>query len=262
MADLKKNSQLLYQSDDNSFILYQKGSLRWLSFGDRAVQAVINMDCPDVPYLPTVRLMLMTRYFANYQAKEEHFRILNLGMGGASVERFFTRILPDATLHSVEINRELIAAIQKNFVLPPEHIRGGMEIFPMDAERFLKQRASDAASSLYNIILMDHLTSRDPVDVLSQCEYAAAMLDSDGCLAINLIPEDDLQLRDFLLVIREHFPCTRIIDLPGYRNVVVFARLQPFSQMTLDLASSDQLHNPAEEQAWLERMVSLPDKER
>lgn len=261
LADLKNNSQLLYQSGDNSFTVYQQGSLRWLSFGDRAVQAVINMDCPDIPYLPTVRLLLMTRYFANYQAQTDHFCILNLGMGGASVERFFTRLMPGTTLHAVEHNCALIAAMHDFFRVPEAGVQNNFEIFSMDAERFLKQRTSDGKNSFYNIILMDHLTSSDPVAVLSQCEYAAALLASDGCLAINLIPDDDLQLRDFLLVIREHFPCTRIIDLPGYRNVVVFARLQPFSPVTPDLASTDGLHNPVEEQAWLKRMVSLPDKQ-
>lgn len=217
------------------------------------------MDHPDIPYLPTVRLMLLARYFARYQEKAERFRVLNLGMGGASVERFFARLMPDTTVHAVEVNPALITAMQEFFLVPAEEGDRGLAIFAMEAERFLKQQLDNAGAD-YNMIVVDHLTKSEPADVLSHCEYAAPLLAADGCLAINLIPDSDEQLRDHLLAIRQYFPCVRIAGLPGYRNVVVFARLQPFETVQVSRETQGGLFNPKEEHTWLESLLVLPDK--
>jgi spermidine synthase len=201
--------------DAQSIEIHQSDNLRWMSFGDKAVQSVIDLQEPTRLVLPYTEAMTAALLFNPLPQ-----RILNLGLGGGSFERLFLQKLPDASLTSVESSREVIGLSRQYFLLPADY---AVEV--ATAQQFLA-----ASDDTFDLILCDLHEKGMPAPCLYQDEFyrdALAALSDCGVMAINLLPASESDLMNVLLALRHHFDWTLLLDFVDYRNIVIFLLSQP-----------------------------------
>ncbi len=81
-----KDGHLLYSQDINGDKLEvrEREQYRWFHFGGDAIQAIMNIQSSSQVLMPTCQAMLLFTLWKKYS-----ITILNLGMGGATFERYF-----------------------------------------------------------------------------------------------------------------------------------------------------------------------------
>lgn len=233
-AEVNKRSNMLNLHSlrqEEGLLLFQNGSgalsvsvrehlnLRWLYFHDEAVQALMDCSDPSMPMLPYARAMCCALVYQNTPC-----RILSLGLGGGTLERFFSHKFPEVEIHSVESDTRIIDIARQYFQLPEDVV-----VFEADAEQFLAQ-----AGESYDMVFCDLFDSNGLSRHLKTKEFYQHInqgLADNGVLSINVLVQSQQEMLDLLLVLRSVFPHVVAIDLPDYRNVILFAfRSEPISK--------------------------------
>jgi len=211
-----RDGKLLHSetTDDQFIAIRELDNLRWMHFGDDAVQAVIKLDEPARIVLPYNIAMLAALLFP-----ERPRKLLNLGVGGGTFERFFSARMPDLGLTSVESSAAVIR-LARQFFLVPEQV----PVINDSAGRFL-----NADSSKYDVMFCDVYGDRQRPDCLADNRFyadASRCLAVDGVLVINLLPASEAELLEILLAVRQHFAWVCLLEFPDHRNVLLFVSTQ------------------------------------
>jgi spermidine synthase len=185
-----------------------------MHFGSDAIQAMLALDDPARPVIPYQLNMLLGLLY-----NPAPVALLNLGLGGGSFERFFTAFMPGLSLTSVESNPDVIALQREYFPIPcsPVVVQG-------DAVSFLS-----GGTDAYDLILCDIFgTSETPGGLARESFYADAFrcLTARGVLAVNLLPQTESGLLTTLLAVRASFDHLLLLELPGFRNILLFCLKQ------------------------------------
>lgn len=224
------DSQLLYaeKTKGHRIEIREHGNLRWMCIGGESVQSLVNTDSPEDPILPNHIAMLSALLF--YKKPE---RLLNLGFGGGSFERFFMDRLPDCSLTSVDSDRTIIQLAKDYFFIPNDY-----QVINQTADKFLKN-----TQDLYNIILCDIFNGEDHPDCLRSDQFFAntfRCLTSDGVFVLNLLPASEQALLEILLLVRNHFAYVSLLEIPNHANVLLFAmNKEPPSTAKLEELAAD-----------------------
>jgi len=184
--------------------------LHWMHFGDGAIQAMLALQDPSRPIIPYQLNMLMALLFNPAPAS-----LLNLGLGGGSFERFFTAYMPELSLTSVESDTAVIGLQQEYFPIPDP-----VPVIECDAATFLA-----GTNKVFDLVLCDIFARTGPPVCLSQEVFYANIyrhLSAQGVLVINLLPEGEPELLASLLVLRASFSQVVMLQLPGFRNILLF----------------------------------------
>ncbi len=208
---------LIYQewSGGKRRMIRQDHELRWLHFGDNDIQAVINLTQPDQLTLPYSFGMLSALLF-----QPEPKTCLNLGVGGASFERFFDHRLPQLRVTSLESDSAVIRLARSYFMLPPQQ-----PVILDDASHFLRRHQGS-----YDLILCDiHQGNSHPGCLIDSHFHSAAFkcLNQAGVYVINLLSHSYTHLVEVLMRLRDSFRYVQVLDIPERRNLILYAMKQP-----------------------------------
>ena len=206
-------SQLLYSGeiDNQSIEVRQWQQYRWLHIGDDSVQTLMLLDALDQVALDNIQALLTTLLFCP-SAK----CLLNLGLGGASIERYLHLKRPEIEVRSVESNEYVIQLAKEYFHLPE-----AIDIVHDSAENFLSKH-----NNVYDIILCDIFVADTQASCLYDNDFYADVskcLDKAGVLAINILPESQEDVINMLLPLKNHFDHIYLLEFPDYMNAIVFA---------------------------------------
>jgi spermidine synthase len=137
-------------------------------------------------------------------------------MGGGTFERFFSAVLPELSVTSVEHDPAVIHLARAFFSIPPE-----APVVNESALGFLSRRPGR-----FDVILCDLHSGVDAPAFLAQpafYEAACGCLSESGMMVTNLLPSSQQALLDILLAMRHSFKWIWLLDFPDHRNIVLFS---------------------------------------
>jgi spermidine synthase len=159
----------------------EERGVRYLHFGSRWIQGAMRVARPwalELEYTREMMLPLLLREERGWPA-----RILQVGLGSASLTRFIHRHLPQSRMTVVEILPEVVAAARQFFKLPDDPARLRIEI--ADGHEFMA-----TTRSRYDLILVDGFDDKGRSGMLDTAPFYAncrARLAPHGMLSVNLL---------------------------------------------------------------------------
>jgi spermidine synthase len=162
-------------------VISEERGVRYLHFGSPWVQGAMRIARPwalELEYTRELMMPLLLRRGRGRPAK-----VLQVGLGAASITRFLHRHRPEARLTVVEILPEVIENARRSFHLPDEspHLR----IVLADAFDFMA-----SARGRFDLIVVDGFDAKGRAGILDSVPFYAnchARLAPDGMLAVNLL---------------------------------------------------------------------------
>jgi spermidine synthase len=226
------------------------GDWRWMHFGGDAIQAVMHTVRPDELILPYNRAMLGALLFVQTPHK-----LLNLGLGCGSFERFFRARMPTLSVTSVESNATVIDLAKQFFFIPERQ-----SICQQSADEFLLQH-----KHAFDLILCDVFVDDRQPSFIGQAAFYGLLargLCEAGAIAINLLPKSDDELLKILLAVRRHFTWVWLMEFPDHRNIVLFLmNHEPGEKDALEWRTSELGRSLGVDLSDLpRRLLRLPEK--
>ncbi|HEY0488164.1 MAG TPA: spermidine synthase [Telluria sp.] len=159
--------------------LSEMDGVRYLHFGTEWVQGAMRIRKPDWPELEYAQQMMAWMLFI-----EQPRKIVQLGLGSATLTKFCYRQFPDATVTAVELNESVVTICESMFKLPANDER--LNVLEMDALDFVNDAGNHGAFDVIQCDLYD-ATARGPV--LDTPEFYRACNDclaDGGIMTVNL----------------------------------------------------------------------------
>lgn len=239
--------QQLHHSRDPDITIRQSNEMRWMHFADSAVQACMLLREPHKLLLPYTQAMLSGLVFI-----EQPERLLNLGLGGGSFNRFFAQALPLLEVESVDSSAEVIELSQRFFVMPENST-----VHCSHAEVFVAKTTEQ-----YDVIFCDLFSADGHPDCMFDAAFYAdccRSLGTAGVLAVNLLVTDEAQMINLLQQVRRHFPTVVLLAVPEHANTILFALKQTVIDQAFVIKRAQQLSAAFDMElaAYLERFVML-----
>ncbi|HVE11074.1 MAG TPA: spermidine synthase [Paraburkholderia sp.] len=196
----------------------EEGGVRYLHFGTEWVQGAMRLRKPDHIELEYAQQMMAWLLFL-----ETPKRIVQLGLGAASLTKFAHRFLKRAQVEAVELNPAVVVAARTMFELPPDDAR--LTVREADAWDFVNDRANHGTIGALQIDVYD-ATARGPVlDSVAFYRAARACLTAAGVVTVNLFGDHPSFVRN-MKRLTEAFD-GRVIALPevhdGNRIALAFS---------------------------------------
>ena len=161
----------------HSIDIREEAGIRYLHFGTDWVQGAMRLSKPHRLELAYTQAMLAFLLF-----RPAPRNVLIIGLGAASLVRWFRHALPDTHLTVVEINRDVIAAAHQFFRLPQDDDR--LDVQVGDGFHFVQQ-----TSMQFDAILVDGYDHRARAGKLESLEFyqaSRARLAPQGVLVSNV----------------------------------------------------------------------------
>lgn len=199
------NRIIVERYDDIVSLQFRVGS------GDRR-QSTIDLSQPTRLVIPYTQTMLAAAF-----VQPAPKRILQVGLGGAALNRFLVEAFPAATIKTVELDGEVLAAAEKYMGYKPGPRD---EVVVEDGRSFLKRN-----KSTWDWILLDafrggavplHLKSREFYEVVRD------RLAPGGVAVLNLHRGNRLFDSD-LATLRAVFPQVHLFPVPETGNTIALA---------------------------------------
>jgi spermidine synthase len=225
-------SQTLYSEEiENQTIEVREWQqYRWLQIGGDSVQTLMDLKSIDQVSLPNIQALLSALIFCP-SAK----RLLNLGLGGASIERYLDSKHSEIEISSVEPYEQVIKLAKDYFFLPE-----GVDVIHDTAENYLKDH-----NDVYDIILCDIFSEEAQPSCLYSDDFYSNIynrLDKSGVLAINLLPDSEEDVVSILLPMKNYFNHISLLEVPNHLNVIIFASNQKFSDIDTLIDRANHLY--------------------
>jgi spermidine synthase len=196
----------------------EEGGVRYLHFGTEWVQGAMRLRKPDHIELEYAQQMMSWLLFL-----ETPKRIVQLGLGSASLTKFAHRFLKRAHVEAVELNPAVVVAARTMFELKPDDAR--LTVREADAWDFVNDRTNHGEIGVMQIDVYD-ATARGPVlDSLAFYRAVRACLTEAGVVTVNLFGDHPSFVRNMKRM-NEAFD-GRVIALPevhdGNRIALAFS---------------------------------------
>jgi spermidine synthase len=159
----------------------EEDGIRYLHLGTDTVQSGMRVSAPDELVLAYTRSMMSFLLFASPPQ-----RVVSIGLGGGSVNKWIYRHFPDTQQLAVELNPQVIEIARRYFCVPADDER--FAIVQADGAKWVAEHADSA-----DLILVDGYDGVALVDELATTEFYAACaraLSSHGVLVVNLWGSD------------------------------------------------------------------------
>jgi spermidine synthase len=182
--------------------------------GSDPIQSEMNLSKPHDLILSYTRAMMAALSLADHQR-----RILLIGLGGASMQKFLYDLLPATVLETVEIDPEVVRIARKFFGFEPDdnqivHVDGGRAFIENSKKR-------------YDIIYLDAYGPDSIPYSLATQEFLESVRDrlaEGGVVCSNLLTGNP-RFWDMVKTYAEVFPELRLIKPPRSGNAILFAPL-------------------------------------
>lgn len=168
-------------STDGSVQISEEDGIRYLHLGSTTIQSGMRMSEPDELELAYTRSMMAFLLFL-----PEPRRVVSIGLGGGSVNKWLYRRFPQVEQVVVEVNAGVIAVARQYFHVPPDDAR--LQIKQGDGARWVAENPDTA-----DVILVDGYDGEAHVKTLASPDFysaAAASLRGAGMLVVNLWGSD------------------------------------------------------------------------
>jgi spermidine synthase len=212
---------------DASVEISEESGIRYLHLGSDTIQSGMRMKDPDELVLSYTRSMMAFLLFV-----PEPQRIVSVGLGGGSINKWMYRHFPHARQTVLELNPRVIAAARQYFHLPPDDER--LQVVETDGAQWVAEHPDSA-----DVILVDGYDGDSHVQGLATPEFydaAARALGSDGVLVVNLWGSDR-HYDEYLKRIEAAFE-GQVTCVPALQkgNIIVLAfRRRPLQSRWADL---------------------------
>jgi spermidine synthase len=166
---------------DASVEISEQDGIRYLHLGSSTIQSGMRVNEPDELVLAYTRSMMAFLLFV-----PEPQRVVSVGLGGGSVNKWIYRHLPQAEQVAIELNPRVIAVARRYFQVPADDAR--LRVIQADGASWVAQYPDSA-----DVILVDGYDGESHVEELATAEFyaaAARSLRRDGALAVNLWGSD------------------------------------------------------------------------
>ena len=166
---------------DASVEMSEQDGVRYLHLGSATIQSGMRVSDPDDLVLAYTRSMMAFLLFA-----PEPQRVVSVGLGGGSVNKWIYRHLPQAEQVAIELNPRVIAVARQYFQVPADNAR--LQVIQADGARWVAEH-SDCA----DVVLIDGYDGESHVAELATPEFyvvVARALRRDGVLVVNLWGSD------------------------------------------------------------------------
>jgi spermidine synthase len=153
--------------------------VRTLHIGGEAIQSAMRLDDPFALALDYTRCMMAFLLF-HPQPREA----LMIGLGGASLPKFFHRNFKNAKVRVVELDPRVVAAARAHFDLPPDDARLTVEI---------GDGAEALAPECCDVLMIDAFHDEQHAPALSLAPFydaAFLALTEPGVLVVNFMDDD------------------------------------------------------------------------
>lgn len=184
--------------------------VRTLHVGGEAIQSAMRIDDPHALALDYTRCMMAFLLFL-----PEPRDALMIGLGGASLPKFFHRKLRRTRVRVVELDSRVVVAARTHFALPPDDERLRVEI-------------ADGAQALYpeccDLLIVDAYQDELHVPQLATAEFydaAFLALREPGALVVNFM-DDDPKFDEYLQRLERAFDGA-VLALPALTDPNIIA---------------------------------------
>jgi spermidine synthase len=181
--------------------------------GADAIQSEMNLENPDELTLPYARYMI-----AALPAAERQRHILVVGLGGASIQRFLRKLLPDATIETAELDPEIRDVAARYFFFKED----ARQIVHLGDGRAFIERSKDR----YDLIMLDAFSATSIPYQLTTREFLETVRDhvaEGGVVAANLW-QSDASYWDMVKTYAAVFPVWHVLNCAGAGNNILVAR--------------------------------------
>ena len=166
---------------DASVEISEQDGIRYLHLGSATIQSGMRVNDPDDLVLAYTRSMMAFLLFA-----PEPQRVVSVGLGGGSVNKWIYRHLPQAEQVAIELNPRVITVARQYFQVPADNAR--LQVIQADGARWVAEHSGSA-----DVVLVDGYDGKSHAAELATPEFYCAVaraLRSDGILAVNLWGSD------------------------------------------------------------------------
>ncbi|MEQ8663687.1 MAG: hypothetical protein RLW62_22955, partial [Gammaproteobacteria bacterium] len=216
LASRAPHGRLLARHDGADVIeVREHDRLRWFTAGGCFVQGLMDLDQPARLVLPNHQAMLAALTWA-----PRHARILNLGFGCGSFERFAHAHLEASRVVSVECEPALVDLARTHFAVPAA--------WPVVIDR--AEHYVAGAHAPFDLVLCDVFAGEAHAECLFDSYFHADLarcLGADGVLALNLSPQDEEEVVAILAALRQSIDWVMLAPIAAHGNAVVLASPAP-----------------------------------
>jgi spermidine synthase len=166
---------------DASVEISEQDGIRYLHLGSATIQSGMRVSDPDDLVLAYTRSMMAFLLFA-----PEPQRVVSVGLGGGSVNKWIYRHFPQAEQVAIELNPRVIAVARQYFQVPADNAR--LKVIQADGARWVAEHWDSA-----DVVLVDGYDGKSHAAELATPEFYGAVaraLRRDGILAVNLWGSD------------------------------------------------------------------------
>ncbi|MES9968859.1 MAG: hypothetical protein ABW092_02425 [Candidatus Thiodiazotropha sp.] len=246
------NKVTTYASNSTGLEICEYDGLRWIRFTDGSIQSVMLIAEPAYPLLSYIQGLICSLLFVQKPTK-----LLNLGLGSGSIERFILSQFTEMELLSVEIDASLIELSKQHFHIPSDH-----RVVQMPAQHYLETNQLN-----FDILLSDLYPGQESNNAYLSPDFimlAARALNEEGVFAVNLLPRSESEVVEVLYRIRKHFPWILIYDVPDMHNIILFCTLSPPPPPTTLTQRANQLRDLTglDLSPISAQLIQLPAKDR
>lgn len=209
-------------------VVKETDQLRWFEYGGFSIQSVMNKHLSTKILTPVSRSLLLFLLF-----KKTPLSILNLGLGGAALERALVTI-PNLTLTAVEASQSIIDMATSYFNLPKQ-----VKVFCQKAEQYI-----DQTTEVYDVVICDLFIGEKSPDFLFSSnfyEQIANITTEQAVLMINIQADTNQELFNALSAIKKQFPHIALVEFTDYSNIVLICSLQKIPDLSILVKDTTEL---------------------
>jgi spermidine synthase len=228
---------------DASVEISEQGGIRYLHLGSTTIQSGMRLRDPDELVLSYTRSMMAFLLFV-----PEPERVVSVGLGGGSINKWMYRHFPRASQIVLELNPRVINAARQHFHLPPDDER--LQVIQADGARWVAEHPDSA-----DVILVDGYDGESQAEELATPEFyvaAAQALGRDGVLVVNLWGSDrhyDAYLQRIEAAFEGQVTCVPALQKG---NIIVLAfRRRPLQSRWAELRERARVLEPRYELEFL-----------
>lgn len=196
--------------------------VRTLHFGSDWVQGAMRISRPrDLELAYTREMMAVLTLSPDWPQMPQ--RILQIGLGAASITRFIDAYLPEARQTVVEKELVVVSAAQQGFNLPPQDARLQIEI----ADGATWVAASTAQFDLIFVDGFDAEGETGDLESLTFYQHCRARLAVGGMLVCNFLSRSPRFLKSCIALDAAFHGQTRLLPQTPGGNVIALGALAP-----------------------------------
>jgi len=191
-------------------VVKESAKYRWFEYAGCSIQSIMSLANPVQIVMPVTQSFLL---FLLINPKASN--ILNLGLGGASLERCLGQY-SEFSITSIESSPSIVDMAKEHFLLT-----NLSNVICTTAEEFVA-----SSHQQYDVILSDLFIGEQGSSCLLEEQFYQQLMNiitENGLVLINLYVENDQKLTDILLTIRKYFSYLALVEFKDFSNIVVIA---------------------------------------